>query len=700
MIQAQSADGVMHEFPDGTDMAVVDRAMSDYAMQQRFQQADKPSIPEDMAKGAASGVASGVAGTAGMRGSLGNLVARGGDAAVGWLADKMGAPVNRTAIQDAYRKANPSPSTEDVQRQIEAETGSQVAAGTYQPQTPYGRVAKTGGEFALGAVIPGSAPQRIAQVVVPTIGSEVGGAIGGPAGRAAGGFVGSLGPSMLGRTPYMERRLGQAAGSVTRQQFDDAAALAQDAQARDPGFRLSAAEVIQQAAPQARGLGTLQRISESAAGPDNALARMYSERPQAMARATEGALDQIAPRSTDADFLGQQVQRAAEQAGLGLERQRTAATTPHYAAAAADVVPEPQMRSILGGIDQAIASDPTGIVAGPLRELRDRLIAQPAQAGAPAQRTPVLGPNGQVVRYNHTPATPGTPEVPITDVGSLDRVRKYFRELPETGLDASTKDQRRLIAQYLDQIDQAMLAHSPELRTGRAIHQNLSETLVGPPMAGPLGNIGSTSKIDAQGRAFANPVSSPDAVRRDVGYIAAEDPNLARGLVREEMGRRADKTVGGLDNTGQPDQYGGAKFARALRGNPREAGNIGAAIETAAGPPVNEDVQRLVDALQATGNRQRPGSLTAFNEEAVSDAKKSGLRTLADAISTKPLAALEEGYGRFRMGSRMNNLAEILASGPEGVRQIQEAAGRGSDTARILARLLLAERAATQDRAH
>ncbi len=33
-VQAQSADGVMHEFPDGTAQEAIDRAMKGYAAQQ------------------------------------------------------------------------------------------------------------------------------------------------------------------------------------------------------------------------------------------------------------------------------------------------------------------------------------------------------------------------------------------------------------------------------------------------------------------------------------------------------------------------------------------------------------------------------------------------------------------------------------------------------------------------------------------
>jgi hypothetical protein len=668
---------------------------------------DAPSTVGDVVKGTVSGLAKGGALALGAPNEIAGLVQGGVDwtrrkitgkteqqekdeakATVGSILDRLGG--RRVPMDDTPVRVTGSPnpaSAENLTRMGDAGMGG--VGPSYQPKTTLGHGAKTLAEFAPGALIPGSALQRGAQVVLPAAGSEAGRAAGGTIGGVAGGVAGSLIPSVLGRDPYIARRLGRAASGVTEQQFDDAARLAADGRQR--GIPPTAAEAIISQAPQARGLATMQRIAESAAPENNALARLYSDRPRAMATATDDALNRVAPRSADADYLGRQIQDAAGRAGMGLERQRTAATSPHYTAAATDRVPEANMRGVLAELDRDIARDPTGIVAGPLRELRDRLIERPARPGTPAQRTPVLGPNGQVVRYDHTPAVPPTPEMPITDIDNLDRVRKYFRELPETGLDATTKEQRAQVGRYLDRVNMEMLAASPELRAGRTVHQNLSQTLVDPPMAGPLGTMGGTQKIEAQGSAIANPVSSPQAVRRDVGYLAGQDPALARGVVREELGMRADRTVGGLDAGAQPDQYGGARFARSMRGNPREAANINAAIETAAGVPVRDDIQRLVDALQATGNRQRPGSMTAFNEEFLGDTKRNPLvQTLL-----KPLAKTEEAYGRVRVGRQMNNLAEILAA-PDGVRRIQEFAGRGSDSARILARLLLAEQAARE----
>ena len=68
------------------------------------------------------------------------------------------------------------------------------------------------------------------------------------------------------------------------------------------------------------------------------------------------------------------------------------------------------------------------------------------------------------------------------------------------------------------------------------------------------------------------------------------------------------------------------------------------------------------------------------------------------SVGTRPLAAAEEAWGRMRTGRRLDDLAEILASWPEGVRQIQEFAARGGDGARMLVRALVAEQASLHQR--
>jgi hypothetical protein len=87
--------------------------------------------------------------------------------------------------------------------------------------------------------------------------------------------------------------------------------------------------------------------------------------------------------------------------------------------------------------------------------------------------------------------------------------------------------------------------------------------------------------------------ASPQEVERALTVLMQRDPDVARGIVREQLGRVADETVAGVNTRGLPDPDGGAKFAAALRGNRRTAENTAAAIEGAAGAPILEDIDRL-----------------------------------------------------------------------------------------------------------
>ena len=72
MPKAQSADGVMHDFPDGTAPDVIDRVMKQYAADNQ-----PPSTMGDVASSFGRGVAKGAIGLAGLPGDVSNLVGRG-----------------------------------------------------------------------------------------------------------------------------------------------------------------------------------------------------------------------------------------------------------------------------------------------------------------------------------------------------------------------------------------------------------------------------------------------------------------------------------------------------------------------------------------------------------------------------------------------------------------------------------------------
>jgi hypothetical protein len=172
----------------------------------------------------------------------------------------------------------------------------------------------------------------------------------------------------------------------------------------------------------------------------------------------------------------------------------------------------------------------------------------------------------------------------------------------------------------------------------------------------------------------------------------AQNPQATRGLVREHLGRMYDNTVAGMKGP-QSDQFSGAMLAKQLRGNAREGENVSAAIRAAAGPNAEREVSRLVDVLQATGWRQRQGSVTAFNKEALEDLQRGGVQSVGRLA--KPLQSTKDALTRARLGTQAERLAEMLLSGPEGLRRVEQIAAQGTGAGAALAKALLATSAAS-----
>jgi hypothetical protein len=140
---------------------------------------------EDIVKGAAGGLGRGFAGLAGLPGDIPEYGARGLD----WATRKVGGVLGSDI---APRQAQePSYGSAAAKRTLEGVTGP-----LYEPKTIPGQYASTIGEFAPGALIPGSAAARVANTVIPALTSETAGQItkdtaAEPWARAIGGLVGA-----------------------------------------------------------------------------------------------------------------------------------------------------------------------------------------------------------------------------------------------------------------------------------------------------------------------------------------------------------------------------------------------------------------------------------------------------------------------------------------------------------------------------
>lgn len=653
----------------------------------------------DIAKSGASGVGRGLVETI-MLPATANRLASGG---MDWLVGKgddlvrsifgLGpASAETKALQDRARAENAGAVISNTVNSTQDSVRSGMDAALHKPETTAGEYARTVGEFAPSLLVggPGSAGARfVGDVLIPAIFSETAGqatkgTAAEPYARVVGGAAGNLATATVrARASAPERVVASALENVPPGQLDEAAAL--QARAAAAGVPLSGPEAIQAATNGATKLGDVQRVVEGSTAGGARTSPFYAERPQQVQDAVGRTLDTIAPASPNPSTLGPRASKTATDLIRGVERQRTAAVDPIYARANADTVPADAVNAIIAQIDNIARSDRTGVLSGPLGELRNRIIATPAQPGSPAGRQPVHGRTGQVVRYEMTPAVDPMPAVPITDVENLDRARKYFRDrmdLPQIGADAITKEQNAAVSSILQQLDNLMEQHSRNFVAGKQAYADLSRDLVQPVAAGPLGQVAAAGDTAAASRAVLppRPLAGGDAELIDtITRMSSRDPELTAGLVRQRLADQFDQSSGRL--VGGENQYGGARFAKDIAGTPQQEANlrgvVGALPNGATAEPAVSD---MVDILRATGMRKPQGSATEFNRQIADDL---GAVPVAIGGATTVGTALPRIAGdavrRAWYGRGANRLADLFLA-PDSVDQMRAIAARGGET--------------------
>lgn len=184
-IQAQSADGVIHEFPDGTDPSVIDGAMKAY-VQSKGAAAQPHSFADTLAdagKSAWTGIQEGAGKVAGMVGDLRNLPANLASGEVDLLTKAgLGSPAAGDAVKatvGGVTHAATNPFDLGTPLAAAAPTSGQLDAARqgltgpdYQPHTIAGEYARKAGQLLPAAALPGSVANRVANVVVPAAAGE------------------------------------------------------------------------------------------------------------------------------------------------------------------------------------------------------------------------------------------------------------------------------------------------------------------------------------------------------------------------------------------------------------------------------------------------------------------------------------------------------------------------------------------------
>lgn len=198
-----------------------------------------------------------------------------------------------------------------------------------------------------------------------------------------------------------------------------------------------------------------------------------------------------------------------------------------------------------------------------------------------------------------------------------------------------------------------------------------------------------------------NPLpGSSGEVSNAVKALADKSPTVARQLVRIHAESIFNQATSALQSGA--NQFGGAGFVAALKGNPQQAENLSAAIRGAAGPETAKGFDTFLDVLSATGQRQRIGSQTAFNQETQDILRRGGM--IGEAANTVATAGVKlpgrvkEAYEQWRLGRNTEQIAKLFTdpNAIEMFRRLGRAAPGSSQAQAISARLAIMATQASQ----
>jgi len=591
------------------------------------------SVAEDIAKSIPTGIVEGATGLVGMQGAIGQM-----------MGGQPGQNLPGFGIV--------GPTGEQLNDQLRESLGRDY----YQPQSVAGEYARTAGEFLPGLVAPGGPGAKIASWLVPAAASETGGQIargmnGGQRdttaeglARFGGGLVGGLGVGGVNAIRGgADISLRNAAQGVTPEQMQMAAALRQRGGLL--GVDLTNAEALQQATRGGTGMGRMQRVVE---GQSSRMAPMMANRPGQVERAIGAELDRLGP-SVEPSALAGQSQEAATGVLDTMRRRVNESAQPLY-----DQLP-----------GQAL--DPADLA---------RLQANPSYSAASEQ---LMG-NPELAAL-----VSGGPD----DLSTVNRVIQQLDTMGEqarpgvmnpTGNNtlASQRDQAAALARQLAGDT------SPEFAAARQTVATGREAFVDPLRRGPIGAIAGQSDVQpslaGQTEALfpAQPFEGQAAeTARALELMGEIDPSVGGPLVRQHLARQSMESQQQLA-TGD-NQFGGANFAARAFGNPEQRRTVMGAIDAVAPPPSpltfpplnpnapqpmpSDPMAQLVEVLQATGQRHRGGSETAFNAEAIQNLRGGNLATGAAQSITNPVgipARLARGIDDWTARRNADALAEVL----------------------------------------
>lgn len=604
------------------------------------------STTEDVARSAGSGARNVVESTLGMVGDLRELPRN----IAMWGMEKLGAPPEATErLRDAklfptMPGLDAAPTTEDIRNNV---TDPLIGdALKHEPQTIPGKFTQTGVEF-LPAAFGNRASlfRRAAQVAVPAASSETAGEIAHeiapeyePWVRAAaaifgGGAVAATSPRTAAQT------VSRAVEGATPQQMTQAEALFQQAQRQ--GTPITRLEAVQQVTSGGTRAGDIQRVVEGQGG----LRDFMAPRPAQNEAAARQTFDTITPPTPAPSTIGPAVGREAEGVVTDVRQKINDITEPMYKAA-----------------------EPKKVDAATFQRIQ--------QAPGWKEARKAVRSNPQLGRY--------VKGMPDDSVGFLNEVQKYLRQQGDNAAGPMNAQRNQQIsAGYgtdATTVRQAAEQASPEFAQAVQVQADLRQRYLDPLLQGPIGKIASkdTGTQDAINALFPrNPLpNSQGEIGRTVGLLAKRNPYAARQLVRAHIESTFNQASKELQSGA--NQFGGAGFRAKLVGNPQQAANLEASIRALPnGDDLWKGFDRFLEVMEAQGQRQRIGSQTAFNQEALKDLSGGSAlgtsATLAAGGGLQIPSKVRDVVERWRLGRNVDEIARLITD-PQGARVFRELA--------------------------
>jgi len=589
-------------------------------------------VPEDMAVSLGTGVSRGVASAPGILGDAQSIVGNAwenmtaeGLHAAGLISQQQYEAIKAGGPQD-YTNVGGAPTSGDMQE------GWQTMFGAFDDaQTLPGRYTQSIGEQALSALT-NRGLMRVADPVLSGLGSQALGDFAASQnpeweglGRMVGGFGGSLSANVVpnGRELAM---LGRSLEGIDPAQQQAIQQLMQDAHGR--GIQLTLAEAADQVTG-GQSAGRLQRFVESTPEGANRFGPVMAQRPGQIGAAVNQSLDDVFPPAPPPGLTAMRGQQAAE-GTLATARQRVNESAgPLYGQLPGQQV-HPFDLSVL-------QRDPSYVAA------RDFIRTDPVYAA----------------RYGN---------IPEGDMELHNAIVKRMRSEAEGEMPTELRpgDRERAGLMTGSAVDARGVgdAASPEYTLARQTVETGHRAFVDPLVAGPLGRMAG-DKVNPQlgqqtGALFpADPFPGADAETvQALQLMALRDPNIGADLTRAHLGQ----TFAGASQDLQPglNAWGGAKWRAQIAGNPIQRQTLEGALAETGG----EDINSLLEVLAATGKRQHPGSMTAFNQ-ADQEAMR-GTNALSGMLSRpNPWQWLGEKVEGANASRNATALSDALLSSPD-----------------------------------